>query len=159
MHCLLFTALAIFSVLPAQIPSVTWKDLKSRLRHPDTLYVLNFWSTWCRPCIAELPYFQKAADSLQPKYPIRFYLISLDFPPDGAHAAQRLLRQKNISLSAVWLAENNPNTWIPDVDSAWDGSIPFSILWPSRKSKLGGFHSAEEVVGFVLQGYETPRDK
>jgi thiol-disulfide isomerase/thioredoxin len=159
MPSLLFTALAIFSVLLAQIPSVTWKDLKSRLRHPDTLYVLNFWSTWCRPCIAELPYFQKAADSLQPKYPIRFYLISLDFPPDGAHAAQRLLRQKNISLPAMWLTENNPNTWIPEVDSAWDGSIPFSILWPSRKSKLGGFHSAEEVIEFVLQGYENPRDK
>jgi len=159
MHSLLFTALAIFSVLPAQIPSVTWKDLKSRLRHPDTLYVLNFWSTWCRPCIAELPYFQKAADSLQPKYPIRFYLISLDFPPDGAHAAQRLLRQKNISLPAMWLTETNPNTWIPEVDSAWDGSIPFSILWPSRKSKLGSFHSAEEVVEFVLQRYETPSDK
>jgi thiol-disulfide isomerase/thioredoxin len=159
MHSLLFTALAVFSVLLAQIPSVTWKDLKSHLRHPDTLYVLNFWSTWCRPCIAELPYFQKAADSLQPKYPIRFYLISLDFPPDGAHAAQRLLRQKNISLPALWLTETNPNTWIPEVDSAWDGGIPFSILWPSRKSKPGDFHSAEEVVEFVLQGYETSRGK
>jgi len=155
----LSTLLANLTLLSAQLPQLTWQNLKKYLHASDTLYVLNFWSTWCRPCIAELPYFQKAADSLQPKYPIRFYLISLDFPPDGAHAAQRLLRQKNISLPAVWLAENDPNTWIPDVDSAWDGSIPFSILWPSRKSKLGSFHSAEEVVEFVLQGYETPRDK
>ncbi len=159
MRSLLFTALCVFSLLSAQIPQVTWKDIKSRLRHADTLYVLNFWSTWCRPCIAELPYFQRAADSLQGKYPIRFYLISLDFPPDGAYVAQRLLRQRNISLSAVWLAENDPNTWMPDADDTWDGSIPFTLLWPSGKSKRSGFHSAEEVIEFVLQAYETPRDK
>jgi len=149
----------IFSLLSAQIPQVSWKELKSLLRHPDTLYVLNFWSTWCRPCIAELPYFQRAADSLRGKYPIRFYLISLDFPPDGAYAAQRLLRQKSISLSAVWLAENDPNAWMPDADEGWDGGIPFTLLWPSRKSKQGDFHSAAEVVEFVLQAYETSRDK
>ena len=34
--------------------------LEARMNQPtDTLIVYNFWATWCRPCVAELPYFEK----------------------------------------------------------------------------------------------------
>ena len=25
----------------------------------DSIYVYNFWATWCKPCVAELPYFEQ----------------------------------------------------------------------------------------------------
>ena len=44
----------------------------------DSLYVINFWATWCRPCVAELPHFQHLHEELEGK-PARVILISLDF--------------------------------------------------------------------------------
>ncbi len=144
---------AFLSLLAAQLPQLTWQSLRARLHAPDTMYVLNFWSTWCRPCITELPHLQKAADSLQKHYPIRFYLISLDFPPEGPNLAEKLLRQKSITLPAFWLHESDPNQWIPQVSTDWDGSIPFTLLWPNRQSKQGTFENDSEALRFVLEGY------
>ena len=43
----------------------------------DKTLVVNFWATWCKPCIKELPYFE----AIQSKYKgdVRVVLVSLDF--------------------------------------------------------------------------------
>jgi thiol-disulfide isomerase/thioredoxin len=47
----------------AQIESLTLLQLQTKAIQPenDTLYIVNFWATWCGPCVAELPYFEQAA--------------------------------------------------------------------------------------------------
>ena len=31
---------------------------KALVKENDTLYVINFWATWCAPCVKELPHFE-----------------------------------------------------------------------------------------------------
>jgi len=151
--------LSIWSGLSsAQTLSGDWQTFTKHLQSADTLYLINFWATWCRPCVAELPHLQAAAESLQALYPIAFWLISLDFPPEGGIAAQRLLASKRITLRAFWLTEQDPNTWIPNVDSTWDGALPYTLLWPLRKAHLGSFENAEAVIDFVMKHYAAASD-
>jgi cytochrome c biogenesis protein CcmG/thiol:disulfide interchange protein DsbE len=44
--------------------TINLSDFKGRF------VVLNFWATWCVPCIKEIPEFQKAHQSLSPKVQI-----------------------------------------------------------------------------------------
>ena len=44
----------------------------------DTTYLINFWATWCGPCVKEMPYFQELAEFYEGK-PFKLILVSLDF--------------------------------------------------------------------------------
>ena len=48
----------------------------------DTTYIVNFWATWCKPCVAELPDFNKI-DSVYKTQKIKVLLVSLDFKEDA----------------------------------------------------------------------------
>ena len=50
-----------------------WKNADS-----DTVYVLNFWATWCAPCVEELPSFEKLNKAYAGK-PVKEVLINTDF--------------------------------------------------------------------------------
>ena len=45
----------------------------------DKTYVINFWATWCAPCVKELPYFEEVNKEFKDKN-TEVILVSLDFP-------------------------------------------------------------------------------
>jgi thiol-disulfide isomerase/thioredoxin len=49
-----------------------------RISSTDTIYVVNFWATWCKPCVEELPIFDSL--NLEVKgQAIKVLLVNLDF--------------------------------------------------------------------------------
>ncbi len=62
------------------VHEVTLEQLQEKVIRPanDTLYVVNFWATWCKPCVAELPYFEEAGEKYKSEK-IKVLLVSLDF--------------------------------------------------------------------------------
>ena len=96
-------------------------------RPTDTLYVFNFWATWCRPCIAELPYFEK----IQREYAdekLKIVLISLDFVSNLDSLLVPFLERENIQSEVVLLDETKYNQWIDKIDPSWGGSIPATMM-------------------------------
>src|ERR1700754_2654857 len=79
---ILIALVLLFSLLTvkvnAQIKTITYAQLQDRISHPDTLYIVNFWATWCGPCVAELPNFEKLRLA-NLKKPVKVLLVSLDF--------------------------------------------------------------------------------
>jgi thiol-disulfide isomerase/thioredoxin len=103
-------------------------DLLAPMLRPvaDTLLVVNFWATWCQPCVEELPAFLEAADSAHGR-PVRFLLVSMDL--ERAHEAlPDFLRSHRITLPVVHLIEARPDRWIPQIDSTWTGSLPATMF-------------------------------
>ncbi len=118
----------ILSILAkAQIPAYSAEDIIHRTSSKDTCYIINFWATWCVPCVAELPEFNK----LQDKYagmPVKVLLVSLDFKGDNTFKLARFLEMKKVKPEVVWLSHTDPNVFIPKIDNTWEGSIPATVI-------------------------------
>jgi len=110
-------------------------------RNTDTTYVINFWATWCNPCVHELPNFGKI-DSQYNGKKVKVFLVSLDGPKDLDTKLVPFVERKHIKTD-VWLL-NAPdyNAWIDKVDPSWSGSIPATLVI-NNKSKKKEFKEKE----------------
>lgn len=117
----------------------------------DRVHVINFWATWCAPCIKELPYL----DSLTEKYgdKIKVTLVSLDFPRRIDSALVPFLIKSQLKSEVVLLDDGRANVWIDMVDPGWSGAIPATVVFMNGKKHFyeKEFHSFEEVEEIVLK--------
>lgn len=116
----------------------------------DTTYVINFWATWCRPCVQELPYFEQLAkDSMD--QPLKLVLVSLDFD-DKVDAVKALLAKREIESKVVILADPQADEWIDEVDSTWTGAIPATMVIKNGKRYFyeTSYESYEELKNEII---------
>tara|TARA_B100000524_G_scaffold319202_2_gene199044 strand:- start:568 stop:1041 length:474 start_codon:yes stop_codon:yes gene_type:complete len=90
-------------------------------------YVVNFWATWCAPCIKELPYFEYINDKYESDS-VKVILVSLDFPSQIESKLKPYLKSNNIKSSVILLDDSELNTWVPKVSNKWDGAIPATLI-------------------------------
>lgn len=125
--------------------------LKPMLRPAgDTTYVINFWATWCVPCVQELPYFL-ALDSAMAGQPFKLILVSLDFRKDYVRRLAPFVRERNLERYVIALDDNRMDYWINDVDPAWSGAIPATLV---RRGETGRcyertFHNLSQLQDIV----------
>ena len=117
-------------------------ELEKILNDPgNKLFVVNFWATWCPPCVAEIPNFEKAAKDYDPEK-VRFILVSLDFPSQVEKQLIPFLKKNKITLDVAVMMDVDYNKWIDKIDPKWQGDIPATLIFNnSKKSKY--FHSGE----------------
>ncbi len=99
----------------------------------DTLYVLNFWATWCGPCVEELPSFEKLNQAYADQK-VKVVLISTDFKRNVEKSVKPFIQRKNLKSEVVFMDESNPNNYINLVDSTWSGAIPATLIVSKRKN-------------------------
>ncbi len=91
----------------------------------DTLYIINFWATWCKPCIEEIPNFEKVNSENKN---VKVILVSLDGQTVWEKSLQPFLTNNNIQ-STVWvLPDRKPIDWIDRIDNRWQGSVPGTLF-------------------------------
>jgi thiol-disulfide isomerase/thioredoxin len=118
----------------------------------DTTYVLNFWATWCLPCVKELPAFERLNQENKNKK-FKMILVSLDF---GRDVLKRLLDYKlNQKLSAeiVLLDDPDANAWIPKIDKDWSGAIPATIIYRNEKWQFYGHSFTYEELKNEIENF------
>ena len=117
-------------------------ELEKILRNPENkLFVVNFWATWCPPCVAEISNFEDAAKAYDPGK-VRFILVSLDFPSQVEKQLIPFLKKNKITLDVAVMMDVDYNKWIDKIDPKWQGDIPATLFFNnSKKSKY--FHSGE----------------
>ncbi len=107
--------------------------LLQRVSNEDTFYVVNFWATWCGPCVKELPEFSKLQEKYEGK-PVKILLVSLDFKDDFPRKVEHFIRKKKLPHEVVWFSETDANSFIPKIDSRWQGSIPATWMVYRKQS-------------------------
>jgi thiol-disulfide isomerase/thioredoxin len=124
------------------VSSIKADDLLSRLKDGgDTTFVVNFWATWCAPCVRELPQFE-ALNSDTSLAKLKVLLVSLDFKRDYDTRLVSFLQKKGIKSEVLFMNESDANSWVPKINIDWSGVIP--ATWVVNHSKgISEFKSSE----------------
>ena len=132
-----------------------WKNSDS-----DTVYVLNFWATWCAPCVAELPNFERLTSEYADKT-VKVILVNTDFRRDVDTRLKSFLAKKNLQSQVVFIDERTPNKWIDLVSTEWTGAIPATLIVNKRSGfeqffeKQLHFEELQKAVQSALDKSET----
>ncbi len=137
----LFLAFTFF-VVKSQVKLLTLSELESRVaKGNDTTYVINFWATWCGPCVEELPSFEKINEESVNK-PVKVILVSLDFKSKLKTAVIPFVAKNNLKSEVYLVNESDQQAFIEKVDKKWSGAIP-ATLFVNTSKKIRAFYEKE----------------
>lgn len=110
----------------------------------DTLYVTNFFATWCGPCVRELPHFTEKMAELKGK-PVKFTFISVDEKSDWESKVADFVKEHGIEANTVlYDAANMPQDFTARNFKEWNASsIPFTFMRKGDKTN--------ETVGMITK--------
>jgi thiol-disulfide isomerase/thioredoxin len=111
-------------------------DLKPK---KGELLVVNFWATWCEPCVEELPFFNQMMKEKSSEN-IRLVFVSLDFPKQIEKRLLPFLKNNYLAGENFHLADNRQNEWIDKVSKSWSGAIPATLF---LTTETNNFHEGE----------------
>ena len=139
-----FLMFFLFSLLlrAQTVPSLSYTELKPLINQSgDKIYVVNFWATWCAPCIKELPYFE----SLNLREDVEVLLVSLDFPKHKESRLLPFIKKNKLQSKVVLLDDADENYWINDINSDWSGALPATLIYTQKQR------------GFYEQSFTAPK--
>ena len=145
--------LAMTSGYAQTVSVVTFDQLDSMTRNTgDTIVVFNFWATWCKPCVQEMPAF----DSLHRVYAdrkVRVVFVSLDFLSQLDKRVRPFVEKRKFMSPVLLLNAPDPNSWIDRVSPEWSGSIPATLIVGTARN-IRNFYEREftfEELSSIIQ--------
>ncbi len=115
---------------------VDYYGLEEILKREDNkTYVVNFWATWCAPCVKELPYFEKLDKEYEGEN-IEVVLVSLDFPKKYDSKLKPFIKKHQLRSELFALNDMDSNYWIPKVEENWSGAIPATLIFNKDKRQF-----------------------
>lgn len=133
--------------------TVSASSLKKEIaRNRGKLVVVNFWATWCPPCVAEMPALLK----LQKQYAKRgmvLLLVSADEPVDTKQQVQPFLRSRGVTWP-TYIIGGDPLDFISRFDPALKGNFTLPRFYVyNRKGKLVQSFTNTEVTETEKENY------
>ncbi|HEX4958425.1 MAG TPA: TlpA disulfide reductase family protein [Lacibacter sp.] len=143
MKRLLFLAFLFAATFTHAQEMKRWKmnDLLEYMEKSDSALVINFWATFCGPCIEEIPYFQTITDKYKDQK-VKLLLVSLDFKEYYPQKITAFAKRFGFTAEIVWLDEEKPDEFCPKIDSAWSGAMP-ATLFVNKRSNYQSFIEAQ----------------
>jgi thiol-disulfide isomerase/thioredoxin len=131
-----FILFVFFFVLPVsgqEVKKIKITDLEKIIAESKTPLIINFWATFCKPCMEEIPHFQKLGKKYE-KNGVKILLVSLDMKDDFPEKVKVFIKNKKITTPVAWLDETNADYFCPKIDNTWSGAIPATLFINNRNS-------------------------
>ena len=126
-----FLLMVCFQVKAQSIKRWKMDDLLHYIDKSDSALVINFWATFCGPCIEEIPYFQTIAAKYKDQK-VKLLLVSLDFKEYYPKKIEAFAKRFGFTAEIVWLDEEKPDEFCPKIDSSWSGAMPATLFVNNR---------------------------
>jgi thiol-disulfide isomerase/thioredoxin len=109
--------------------------------------VVNFWATWCKPCVEELPFFEELTKKYAEDPDVNVLLVSLDFPKQIQSRLLPFIEKHQLQSEVVALLDVKANSWIDRISPEWSGAIPATVFYQGEKNYFfeKTYHSFEEL--------------
>src|ERR1700761_8264381 len=115
------TLMLVFALAPAlaqpTIKKIKITDLEQIIAQSDHPLIVNFWATFCTPCIKEIPYFQSTIAQYKE---VELILVSLDGPAYYPARIAAFAQSHDFTAPILWLDENNAGV-CARIDPRWTG--------------------------------------
>lgn len=117
-----------------------WKinDITNLIDKSDSVLVINFWATFCKPCVEEIPDLIKFTKKYS-KQKVALYLVSLDLADYYPAKIKKFVAAKKYAANIAWLDESNADYFCPIISPEWSGSIP-ATLFINKKNGYSKFY-------------------
>ncbi len=127
-------SLFVMPVASAQsVKAIKFDELEKMLkRDDDTLRIVNFWATWCAPCVKELPYFERLNSTYKTEK-IRVILVSMDYFSDLNSKLKPFVAKNKIRSKVVLLNEPELESWVDKLTPEWSGAVPMTLILNNQK--------------------------
>ena len=123
----LITVSAVQSLAAQEIKSIKITDLEKTIAESKTPLVINFWATYCKPCVAEIPYFQEEVKK-QKANGVQLILVSLDLKSYYPKKIKSFAASRKFTAPILWLNETDADYFCPKVDPKWSGVLPATLF-------------------------------
>ena len=108
--------------------------------------LLNFWATWCKPCVKEFPELVKLYRTYKEKG-FELLFISLDVPEDVEPKLKPFLQKQGVDFTTYYSTFKQPEELMDYIDKNWQGAIPTKYIYDKEgnmKSSILGTKSYEQ---------------
>lgn len=90
----------------------------------DKAVLVNFWATWCMPCVEEFPYIMELNEKYGDDFEIIF--VSVDFE-EAKDEARQFLKKQNVNFTTYYKVEGD-NRFIDTISENWSGALPYTMI-------------------------------
>ncbi len=137
----------------AQVKPIDMAHLEKRITNKDTVYVVNFWATWCGPCVAELPYFEQLQKTYK-NQPLKVMLVSMDFASKLNTEVIPFIKKHNYTSETYLAIRKSDQVWIDAIDKNWSGALPGTLIVNVKKN-IRKFYEKEFTYNELNKLYQT----
>lgn len=149
----------VYPLLSQKVEVLKYEELKKVINDTSAdIQIINFWATWCKPCIKELPYFENINSSYTNQN-VKVVLVSLDFVEDLENKVVPFMKKRNLKSDIKLLDETDFDAIINDIDPSWSGAIPATLIINNKTGETE-FYEKEfkegelnEIVEAQLQNF------
>lgn len=133
-----------------KIESWTVDQLKNQIiQSKENVVVINFWATYCKPCIEEIPGLINVVRTH--KDSVILIMVSVDGNSVYPKKLTSFIKKHHYEAIFAWLNEKDANYFCPKIDSGWGGSIPATIIINQKKGLRKLIESPMSEVEFKEQ--------
>ena len=112
---------------PVKLEMVTVAELRKLRTNPTgKVLLINFWATWCGPCITEFPALQETWRMYR-RRDFDLVTVAANYPDEKAGVIKTLQAQHASSTNLLFASEDT-YAMQAAFDAKWDGGVPFTMV-------------------------------
>ncbi len=141
------------AVTPADAPVIK-RAIAAQKGH---VVLVNFWATWCGPCVAEFPAIVQTSRRYKASG-LRVFAVSADQLKDAHTKVASFLAKSGADFPAYLEKSADPEEFIDAFDPAWQGDLPRTIIYDrtgKRVKTLTGEQTAQSLAAAVKPYLQT----